>query len=161
MEARNRYRRSPYAVAEVKGGSKYPKILGSVEFFPYGDGTIVRAEIANLPQQTAPKDGEPPIGPFGFHIHEFGSCDSKDGVEFAAAGEHYNPTNEPHPLHAGDLPVLMGNDGYAYLVVYTSRFTPREVVGKTVIIHENPDDFRSQPSGDSGDRIACGVIRRV
>ncbi|NMB33378.1 MAG: superoxide dismutase family protein, partial [Clostridium sp.] len=45
------------------------------------------------------------------------------------------------------------------LVVYTSRFTPREVVGKTVIIHENPDDFRSQPSGDSGDRIACGVIR--
>ena len=62
--------------------------------------------------------------------------------------------------NASDLPVLMGNKGLAWCKFYTDRFYPEDVVGKTVIIHDMPDDFRSQPSGDSGMKIACGVIEQ-
>jgi Cu-Zn family superoxide dismutase len=56
---------------------------------------------------------------------------------------------------------LIGNNGYAFLAFYTDRFTPGQVVGRAVIIHQNPDDFRSQPAGNAGKRLACGIIKRV
>ena len=65
-----------------------------------------------------------------------------------------------HPNHAGDLPPLFGNNGFALSLFLTNRFTVDEVIGRTIIIHDHPDDFTTQPSGNSGTKIACGVIRR-
>lgn len=66
-----------------------------------------------------------------------------------------------HPDHAGDLPPLMRSNGNAFSAVVTDRFTPSDIVGRTVVIHSNPDDFSTQPSGNAGKKIACGVIRRA
>lgn len=79
---------------------------------------------------------------------------------FPLTGSHYNPDNCPHPYHAGDLPPLFGNRGIAWSAFLTNRFQVRDVLGKTVIIHASPDDFTSQPAGNSGKKIACGVIVR-
>lgn len=73
-------------------------------------------------------------------------------------GAHYNPENTEHPKHAGDLPPLLANNGIAWSAVYTDRFYPEDVVGRTVIIHDMADDFHTQPSGDSGMKMACGEI---
>jgi Cu-Zn family superoxide dismutase len=82
-----------------------------------------------------------------------------DGSDpFPSSGTHYNPNNCPHPYHAGDMPPLFGANGYAFLTFVTSRFTVNEIIGKTIIIHSMPDDFTTNPSGNSGEKIACGVI---
>ncbi|MDY3869634.1 MAG: superoxide dismutase family protein [Clostridiaceae bacterium] len=81
------------------------------------------------------------------------------GGAFSNALSHYDPGSCPHPYHAGDLPPLFGNSGYAFQVFFTDRFSVREILGKTVIIHANPDDFTTQPAGKAGQRIACGEIR--
>lgn len=65
-----------------------------------------------------------------------------------------------HPKHAGDLPPLLECKGQAYLSVKTDRFTVDEIIGRTVIIHSDSDDFSTQPTGNAGRKIACGVIRR-
>ncbi len=80
-------------------------------------------------------------------------------MPFDKTGNHYNPTKEPHPDHAGDLIPLMGNQGYAWLAFYDKRFQISEIMGRSVVIHTMPDDFKSQPSGDAGGKIGCGVIR--
>ena len=80
--------------------------------------------------------------------------------DFESAGGHLNFENTPHPEHTGDLPPLFGADGRAYLAVITGRFSVNDVIGRTVIIHSDPDDFKTQPAGNSGERIACGVISR-
>jgi len=95
---------------------------------------------------------------FGFHIHGGSSCSGNRTDPFAAAGEHYNPRGCEHPFHAGDMPPLFGNNGYAFQIFLTDRFSVNEIIGKTVIIHSGPDDFASQPGGNSGERIACGQI---
>jgi Cu-Zn family superoxide dismutase len=94
------------------------------------------------------------------HIHEGGKCSGNENDPFADAGTHFNPYNCAHPEHAGDLPPLFGNKGYAWSSVLTNRFTVSDVIGRTVIIHSRPDDFTTQPAGNSGEKIACGVIRR-
>lgn len=63
-------------------------------------------------------------------------------------------------MHQGDMPVILSNDGDAFLSFFTRRFTIPEIIGKTVIVHLDPDDFTTQPSGNSGERIACGKIER-
>jgi Cu-Zn family superoxide dismutase len=78
---------------------------------------------------------------------------------FMDAGSHWNPDNQPHGNHAGDFPVLFSNNGQAKMKFFTDRFKVRDVIGKTVIIHQSPDDYRTQPSGNSGKRLACGIIR--
>jgi Cu-Zn family superoxide dismutase len=145
----------PAATAQLRGGDIYPLIRGEVDFYDAGGGTLVRVEAVNLPEQTPPGENTQPIGPFAFHIHEGGACTG----DFSSSGGHYNPTGQLHALHAGDLPPLFSNNGYAYMTVYTNRFKPKDVIGRTVILHENPDDFRTQPAGNSGRRIAFGVIR--
>lgn len=155
-------RKKPSAKAEIVGGPLAPSINGTVSFYEVNKGSIVVAEIYNLPDSTAPSDGTPPINPFGFHIHEGNTCEIGNAAEpFEAAKGHYNPTNKPHPMHAGDMPVLFGNSGYAFLAFYTDRFFPDQVVGRTVIIHQNPDDYRTQPAGNAGKRLACGIIKAV
>jgi Cu-Zn family superoxide dismutase len=101
----------------------------------------------------------------GFHVHEKGDCSSGDGM---SAGGHFNPTGKPHGRpgaehHAGDLPALKADaSGRA---VFRFRIPgnilaagPRDFAGKSVIVHAMPDDYTTQPTGNSGARLACGVI---
>lgn len=146
--------------AEVNGGPLSPAIRGIVSFQQVQGGTMVCAHIYGLPPYRPAQGNNDPIGPHGFHIHENGSCQIGDQKEpFKAAGEHWNPTNQPHGNHAGDFPVLFSNNGYAYTCFFTNKFNVANVIGKAVIIHQNPDDYRTQPAGDAGKRLACGVIQ--
>lgn len=148
------------ALAEIKGSGLAPELGGYVLFTKVPNGTEVRVEVTGLPAYEPAKGDAAPIGPHGFHIHEHGTCTLGERDDpFQQAGGHWNPDNQPHGHHAGDFPVLFSNDGYARMTFFTNRFTPRDILDKTVMIHENPDDYRSQPSGDSGKRIGCGVIR--
>lgn len=143
----------PYSSAVISGNEDNRRLHGMAYFYkaPF-NGTIVEVEVDGLPA-SAPEN---PDGFFGMHIHENGNC----VMPFDKTGEHYNPSGSPHPLHAGDLPPLIGNNGYAFSVFYTERFNVEDITGRSIIIHLNPDDFTTQPSGNSGDKIACGVICR-
>ena len=133
----------PSAYANIFGNSKYPEIKGKVFFFEVHGGTVVVAKIQNLP-------GE---GFHGFHIHEGFDC--TNGI---AIGGHYNPQGVPHPDHAGDFPSLLSNKGMAFLGFYTDRFYPEDIIGRVSVIHGGADDFKTQPSGNPGEMIACGKI---
>lgn len=133
----------PYAGAKISGNSMYPKIEGEVSFYEMYGGTFVAAIVKGLPNGN---------GFHGFHIHDGDSCAP------GRAGSHYNPTNQAHPQHAGDMPPLLANNGMAFSAFYTNRFYPEDIVGKVVIIHAMADDFKTQPSGNPGDIVACGVI---
>ena len=140
----------PDAVAYIRGGPEAPRLSGEVRFYQECGCVLVEANISGLPQGNGP-------GFFAFHIHEGANC---SGESFSNTGGHYNPANDPHPNHAGDLPPLMMYNGRAYLAMKTDRFCVRDIVGRTVVIHSDPDDFHSQPAGNAGSKIACGVIRR-
>ena len=148
--------RSPVK-AVIRGSALYPEINGIVYFYQTNFGVIVAAEITGLPKPA--NLCENPI--FALHIHSGGRCLGNAEDPFAEAMTHYNPDDCDHPNHAGDLPPLFGNNGYAFSVFLTDRFDVNEVIGKTIIIHSQPDDFTSQPSGNSGEKIACGVITPV
>lgn len=137
----------PEAMACVAGEGG---LQGIVKFYRIPCGTLVVAEIGGLPVNDT--------GFFALHIHEGSSC---GGENFADTGGHYNPGGEAHPRHAGDLPPLLYRNGKALLAVETDRFTPREIIGRTVVIHSCADDFHSQPAGNAGRKIGCGVIRCV
>ena len=151
-------RRRPQAAAGVSGSASYPALRGLVRFWDAGGGTVVAAEFTGLPTMTV--HCEKPV--FAMHIHEGGSC-TQNGADtadpFPLTGMHFNPQGCPHPYHAGDLPPLFGAGGYAFSLFYTDRFTVGDVLSRTVILHSAPDDFTSQPSGNAGTKIACGVIR--
>ena len=143
-----------FAAARISGSKEFPNLHGKVSFSQTEKGVFVTAEIYGLPEKN-----EFGADIFAFHIHEGGSCTGKEGDPFSDVGSHYNPKGAPHPFHAGDLPPLLGNRGYALQIFLTGRFCVSEIIGKTVIIHADPDDFTSQPSGNSGKMIACGQIR--
>ncbi|QRG68460.1 superoxide dismutase family protein [Brevibacillus choshinensis] len=152
--------RPTQAIAEIQGGPLAPELQGYIVFTDVPYGTDVYVEVSGLPPYQPASGSQQPIGPFGFHLHDKGACivgDPKD--PFQSAGSHWNPTNQPHGNHAGDFPPLFSNDGYARMNFFTNKFQAADVIGKTVIIHQNPDDFRSQPAGNSGKRLACGVIQ--
>lgn len=140
----------PSAIAYISGGEEYPKLTGTVQFFPRCGGTLVVADIKGLPDTDT--------GFFAFHIHEGGGC---RGSGFPDTGGHYDPRTAEHPRHGGDLPPLLSDNGRAYCQVLTGRFKVGEITGRTVVIHGGPDDFKTQPSGNAGKKIACGVIRRA
>lgn len=130
-------------------------VNGTVTFTQHGDKVLVEAEVAGLAE-----------GLHGFHVHEKGDCSAADGT---SAGGHFNPTNKPHgdpngsAHHTGDLPMLYaGADGRAKLHVELSSISlkegPESIVGKALIVHQKADDFATQPAGNSGARVACGVI---
>lgn len=150
------------AYAEIKGGPLAPEIRGTVILFETPHGTEVFAEVTGLPEYRPRNESKAPVGPHGYHIHENGSCDiGEQNNPFQDAGGHWNPRNQPHGNHAGDFPVLFSNNGYSRMSFFTNKFSVRESIGKAIIIHENPDDFESQPSGDAGKRLACGVITQL
>ena len=124
-------------------------LKGTVKFYPVNCGTLVVAEVTGLPKSET--------GFFALHIHEGERC---SGVGFADTLGHFNPTGAEHPRHAGDLPPLLSQNGRAFLAVETNRFSVWEIIGRTVVIHSGADDFHTQPAGNAGNKIACGVIRR-
>lgn len=140
----------PHAVAYVKGGNDAPDLFGQVKFYQKKNCVFVSANIQGLPETDS--------GFFGFHIHEGENC---EGTAFSNTGNHYDPKQQPHPQHAGDLPPLLRCNGIAYQIFATDRFRVSDIIGKTVVIHNMPDDFTSQPSGNAGTKIACGTIRRA
>lgn len=142
----------PDALAEISGSPEFPDISGTVKFYHNSQGVIIYAVVNGLPKDKSF---------FGFHIHSGSECTGDMKDPFSNAMAHYNPNNSEHPHHAGDLPPLLGNDGLAISIFLTNRFSVDEVIGKVIIIHSNPDDFTTQPSGNSGEKIACGIIRRM
>ena len=131
------------------------KVSGTVTFTPIADGVQVHAEIAGLTP-----------GKHGFHIHEFGDCSAADA---SSAGAHFNPTNQPHAgpdaaaRHEGDMGNVeadaSGNAKLDYVDHQISLANDaKSAIGRSVVVHAKPDDLKTQPSGDAGGRIACGVI---
>ena len=142
--------KTPDAVARVVGGEEAPQLSGCVRFYQENGFVLIEAKISGLPKASE-------TGFFGFHIHQGRDC---SGAGFSGTEGHYNPAGQAHPEHAGDLPPLLGCKGNAYLSVRTERFSVREIIGRTVVIHSDPDDFHTQPAGNAGRKIACGVIQR-
>lgn len=130
---------------------------GTVTFTQKGDKVVVDAKLTGL---TA--------GGHGFHVHEKGDCSASDGM---SAGGHLNPSGKPHgdpnasDHHAGDMPMLHADaSGNAMLSAELGPMTVgsgiTDIVGKSVIVHKDADDFKTQPTGNSGARVACGVINK-
>ena len=142
--------KKPDAVAHIIGGSEAPQLSGCIRFYQETGRVLIVANICGLPQNSE-------TGFFGFHIHEGESC---SGISFSETRSHYSPTSIAHPKHAGDLPSLLMCKGNAYLAFRTDRFSVEDILGRTVVIHSDPDDFRSQPGGNAGRKIACGVIHK-
>lgn len=152
----------PNAYAVLTGAPGYESIIGSVGFYQTEYGVIVLTMVQGLPTATEPY--KTPI--LAFHIHEGDSCTGSSADPFANAKTHYNPHRQvtpayPHPYHSGDLSPLFSADGYAFSVMLTARFTTDEIIGKAVIIHSSADDFTTQPSGNAGTKIACGIISKA
>lgn len=141
----------PYAAAQIRGGTEAPQLSGCVRFYQENGCVLIVAKISGLPEESE-------TGFFGFHVHQGDNC---SGTDFSDTGSHYNPADQAHPKHAGDLPPLLKCQGNAYLSARTDRFSVAEIIGRTVVIHSDPDDFHSQPAGNAGKKIACGVICKV
>ena len=136
------------------------KELGTVKLADTEDGIDVAGRPSGLPP-----------GDHAIHLHAVGRCDPP---KFESAGDHWNPTNRQHGTqneqgpHLGDLPnFTVGQDGSATIQATTPSGTLRganallDADGAAVVVHAKADDYKSQPSGDSGDRIACGVVEAV
>lgn len=129
-------------------------VTGTVTFTALNGEVRVEGDFQNL----AP-------GSHGFHIHETGDC---SGPDASSAGDHFNPTDDPHggpgdaERHVGDLGnIEAGSDSTATFSLTDQVITldgPDGIVGKAVIVHSGEDDLETQPTGDAGDRLACGVI---
>lgn len=131
------------------------KISGTVTFTEDADGVRVQAELKGLTP-----------GKHGFHIHEFGDCSAAD---LSSAGGHFNPTNHPHAgpdsaeRHQGDMGNIEADaSGTAKLDYLDHNMSmandEQSIIGRSVVVHAKADDLKSQPAGDSGPRIGCGVI---
>jgi Cu-Zn family superoxide dismutase len=142
--------------------------VGKLTFTTVDDGVQVTGEFMNVP-----------AGEHGLHVHQVGICDPTLETPFESAGPHFNPADAPHGdkpsaeetadehvAHAGDLGnITIADDGTGTVDVTTNRFTLGEgdaslsgEYGSSIVLHEKADDLTTQPSGDSGARIACGVI---
>ena len=132
-------------------------VAGTVTFTQKGDKVAVDAKISGLTP-----------GGHGFHIHEKGDCSAPDAT---SAGGHFNPAGKPHGApgspdhHAGDMPMLQADaNGHATLTADLSGASigsgAGDIVGKSVIVHKDADDYKTQPTGNSGARVACGVIKK-
>ncbi|MBQ7836654.1 MAG: superoxide dismutase family protein [Clostridia bacterium] len=150
----NLFRRRPDAVAIINGSEDHPTIRGVARFYTVSSGVMVRTEVKGLPSP----DGKCASPVFAYHIHAQGSCSGNKKDPFANSMGHYDKNQCPHPYHSGDLCPLFGVKGRAISVFLTDRFTVSDILGKSIIIHASPDDFTSQPSGNSGTRLACGLI---
>lgn len=150
----------PAAAAETAKAllkDKSGKDVGAVELTQTQAGVLLKLAIKGLP-----------AGEHAFHIHAVGKCEPP----FESAGPHFNPTNHKHGMmsgegHAGDMPNLHVPQGGALEVevvndaITLDKSKPNSVfqsAGTAVVIHSGKDDYKSDPAGNAGDRIACGVI---
>ncbi len=147
----------PRAVAQL-APTKGNSVKGTVTFTQRGGKVLVSANVSGFTPGTE----------HGFHVHEKGDCSSGDGM---SAGGHFNPFAKPHGghpsmnRHAGDMPNLRADaNGNASATLELDMLTVTDglasVVGRAVIVHVQPDDYRSQPVGNAGARMACGVVHR-
>lgn len=132
-------------------------VSGKLSLMPMGDGVHLRGEIGGLGVNAT----------HAIHIHEKGDCSAADA---SSAGAHFNPSASPHGRvgsgahHGGDMDNIVSNaDGVAMVDVHASGVTlgggaANDVAGKAVVVHAAPDDYTSQPAGNAGARVACGVI---
>ncbi len=141
------------AKLEPRSGSS---VSGTVNFQAVGQKLRVEGRIAGLTP-----------GEHGFHVHEAGDCSAADAT---SAKGHFNPAAKPHghhgsaERHAGDMPNLVADSyGNATVSGEVSMLTlgsdASSIMNRSVVIHADPDDYKSQPAGNSGKRVACGVIR--
>ena len=147
----------PLSAQAVMKPAKKQKAKGVVHFTQSGDKIKVEAMLEGIKP-----------GPHGFHIHEKGDCSAPD---FSSAGGHFNPTGKPHgdhsspEKHIGDMGNIIANaKGKVSVTLEISSATiggPNGLLSKAVIVHEKADDLKTQPTGDSGGRIACGVIEAL
>jgi Cu-Zn family superoxide dismutase len=148
---------APHAYANLQP-TKNGKASGTVDFYQVGDKVRLIAKVSGLT----------PGRQHGFHIHEAGDCSSGDGM---SAKGHFNPLAKAHAhfstaeRHAGDMPALSADaDGNASLDVMLDVVTvnpgPTSIVGRGLIVHADPDDYKTQPTGNAGARVACAVIGR-
>lgn len=129
-------------------------VEGVVRFFKEADGIRVVAQVENLTP-----------GDHGFHIHEFGDCSAPDG---AAAGGHYNPNGASHGgpedenRHVGDFGNIHADDTGKAVADFVDSHLKIEgatsIIGRSIVVHARADDLKSQPAGNAGKRVACGVI---
>jgi len=141
------------SVIQSKSGSN---LNGSVNFAQSGKQVVVTGTFSGLK----------PNSEHGIHIHEKGDCSASDAM--SALG-HYNPTNALHGSvhnaahHAGDMPNIMsdasGNANYRATLTDFSLVGDQTIIGRSVVVHRDPDDYKTQPAGNSGPRIGCGLIR--
>ena len=147
----------PKATANLQP-TKGNKASGTATFTQVGDKVRVSANVTGLT----------PGREHGFHIHEAGDCSSGDGM---SAKGHFNPFGKPHgnpqssERHSGDMPALKADsNGNAKLDVTLDQMTvnpgPASIVGRGLIVHADPDDYKTQPTGNAGARVACAVIQR-
>ncbi|PYQ00875.1 MAG: superoxide dismutase family protein [Acidobacteria bacterium] len=133
---------------------KDSKVAGTVHFKKEAGGVRVTGTVTGLA-----------AGNHGFHIHEFGDCSAAD---FTSAGGHFNPAGNPHAgpkdakRHEGDMGNIEAAAGGSATIDYLDAELGFEgvksILGRGVIVHANPDDFKTQPTGNAGGRVACGVI---
>jgi Cu-Zn family superoxide dismutase len=136
--------------------TKGHRVRGSVRFLEQGRDMLVMVDLHGLE----------PGSRHGMHLHEKGDCSGADGM---AAGGHFNPGNDPHGPqggrhHAGDLPMIVADaNGVSQETFVVRGLTLSEgahsIVGKALIVHADADDYTTQPTGNSGARIACGVVK--
>lgn len=127
--------------------------LGTVNVRSVPQGVLIDAKFENLPP-----------GPHAFHIHEFGVCEG----DFSSSGGHFNPSGEKHGLlvegHSGDMPnIHVGQSGELRVEILNTKTNlfkgdPLSIENRAFVIHDGPDDYKTQPSGAAGPRIGCGVI---
>lgn len=139
---------NPQAFAIIRGQT----IEGTACFYPYLKGTILIYEIKGLPTAQECNGGI-----FGFHIHVGETCGK---APYDNTKGHFNPNDCPHPYHLGDLPPIFATKGKAWATLYIDKFKPKDIIGRTLVIHAHADDMHSQPAGNSGEKIACGKIKK-
>ncbi|HLJ94180.1 MAG TPA: superoxide dismutase family protein [Gemmataceae bacterium] len=138
----------------VLHATKGSKTHGTIWFTQQGDEVEISGEITGLTP-----------GMHAFHVHEFGDCSAPDAT---SAGPHFNPDNKPHgsphtgERHVGDLGNIKADESGKATIQIRDREVklngPHSVLGRSLIVHADPDDMKSQPAGNAGARIACGVI---
>lgn len=153
----------PAAAATPKATAKLDPTKGNT-----ANGAVTFTQQGDKVRMTGSVSGLKPGQQHGFHLHEKGDCSSGDGL---SAGGHFNPQGKPHGApsgsehHAGDFPALRADSyGNASIDALVDAITvtdgPNSVVGKGLIVHRDADDYQTQPTGNSGPRIACGVVHK-
>lgn len=150
------YHAVPDASAIINGNHSHPDLYGVVQFYQMPFGVFVNAQFHGLPAMSGADQNHF----LGFHIHENGDCSQNSEHKFNMTGNHYNPDNYTHPNHRGDLVPILNCNGYAWQSFLTDSFVVPEIIGRSIVVHSSFDDFMTQPSGNSGAKIGCGIITR-